>query len=372
MNHRNSLAALTTLIFATMATQPARAEMTTQGSAYLGYGTYGADPDTRFLAVGRLTAKGDWQVGDATTFAFKSDLYLRSDHDDLSNIGDDWADIEASLSFGSIGTFGVSTYARCGAMPVPWVTGRVEQQSGVGVHARLGNRFRCIGADNALWADGRPQIYDTEAYFFYKNKFGRADVEIYWDPLRQYGPYSGDETNSLINMAVPGHGDPQPQLEARLSYAFDNVILGAGFNDQEQSYLRAIVPVKSYDLTLIAETTHQPISANARSSSIAADWRPKNMGALKSVFGLYLWDSTDENFVLSMKFGDAGWTLGLGADLDGNFGVTGSYEITDKLELVGGFDNGFDTGDGFDYKTFPPPAAAGREGAYEIGLRYRF
>ena len=217
-----------------------------------------------------------------------------------------------------------------------------------------------------------PLVVDNNVYLSYEYHNGPFGLEIYYDPFLSYGSWSGDDTHTLVDMTVPGTGDLPAQAEIVMSYATKPAILFAGANDLGDWFGRAVMPIPSAEMAIIYAHQYQNSSSNQHSNAFVVDWKPKDMGVFKGLFGLYVQDSTDDNLLISANFGGERWSFGVGADLDGDVAVEGGYKLNDSMELVFGADSGFDTGDGFDFAGFPPPFAAGRGNSYEVGLRMTF
>lgn len=348
-----------------------QAEINTHGSVYLGYGNVGAGGEEGAIGVLNLNFDGKHQLNDSVALTFKGDLYTQSNKDDLAYMFDDTYDVELGLDFGDWGKFSYSTYARCDAQRPGWVDGDLGNGGSIAVHPRIAPKYRCVGGSVPIFNAG-PLVVDANDYFSYTLHRGPFGMEIYYDPNLNYDDWSGDDARTVVNMTVPGDGDLPPEAEINLSYAFPKVIVFAGANDLGDWFARSIVPVPSAGLAIIYEHQYQDAHENQHSDVLVLDWKPENMGLLKGVQTIYVRDETDSNMVVSTNFGTDQWTFGLAGDLDGDFAMEGSYQLTDNLEFLVGADTGFDDGDGFDFAGFPPPSADSRGGSFELGLRMNF
>jgi len=359
-------------IMACLITIPATAsaEVKLGGSVYLGYGNNRADGSEGTTAVGSLTFEDSVPLG-AATFFYHGELILRSDRDDLSYLRDEPYEVEFGLDFGRGGKLSVSTYPRCGALPNNWPDGDLNDSGNVAVHPRLPPEFRCIGGDiNIMKAGGR--AVDTDVYLKYSNSVGPLGVEIYADPWQSYNGWQGEDARSIINSTGPGTGDMPPQAEVELSYATPLGIFKAGLNDLGDKTAKYILPIPSAGLTMVLDHQNRDTSGNHVINVAVIDWQTKDHPWFRGIWGIYLKDSRDENAVLGLNFGQDKWSLGIGADADGDWALEGGVKLSENIELVAGADSGYGPGDGMDFKVFPPDAATPRGKAWEIGLRMVF
>lgn len=349
----------------------AQAEFNTSGSLYLGYGNVAAGGEEGGIGILSLQVDGKHQLSEAVELTLKGNLYGRTNQDDLPLVRDEPYDLELGLDFGAGGKLRFTTYGRCDAKAPPWVEGDLGNRGSIGVHPAVAPKFRCVGGNVPIFNAG-PLVADTNAYFAYDYHNGPFGLELYYNPFLSYDRWSGDDAHTVVGMTVPGDGDLPPQGEIVLSYATKPAILFAGSNDLGDWFGRAVIPVPAADLAVIYTHQYQNVSDNQHSDAFVLDWKPKDMGVFKGLFGLYVQDQTKDNLVLSANFGGDSWSFGFGADLDGDVAIEGGYKFNDNLEFVFGADNGFETNDGFDFAGFPPPFAEGRGSAFELGVRMTF
>ncbi|MBT9386802.1 hypothetical protein KM176_23360 [Pseudooceanicola sp. CBS1P-1] len=337
------------------------------GEALATYGnTHYSDSD--YFAGLTLKANGQIDLGEAR-LTYRGELLLRSDHDDLPPDIDDIGNIEVALDMNAFGTFGYSTYNRCTGMGFPWTDGDVGNLGSVNIHPWVAATWRCAGGSDVIVAAGT--VIDSNDYFFYHNSVGAVTVDLWWDPDKDYGSYSGANALTI-------NGDEPPSFEGLISWDAGPVVLRAGGTNLGDRTAGLDVPLLDHSLTVSYDYQFLNSKPSAAVGQIfGALWQPEGMGPFRSARITYYLvrpedDASTHNYIIDIRFGGPKWELGLGADGQGDLAAEGSYHLSKSLSLVAGWDNGFDAGDGWSGAYSPATSVPARGNSYEVGLKYTF
>ena len=334
------------------------------GEVLLTYGNthYG---DNDFLGAAKLNFSGAAPMGDVRA-TIRGEVNYRTDMDDLPPDFDDTVNVEVALETG-IGTFGYSTYHRCAGVGFPWTDGDVGNLGSANIHPWVPPTFRCAGGIGVYFADGGLAADD---HFFYKHNIGKFAVNAWYDPDLNF---EGEDRSDVDTV----DGEPAPSFEADVTYdaGFARFMLGG--NDRGDYKAKVTVPVAQTGLELAYEYNKTKAGLEWDGHIVTAMYFAKP-GSILRMVRADAWyvenelGDTFDNWMVDVRLGQGDWELGLAYEGQGNFAAEGSYKINDSLSLVAGYDNGFETGDGWSAAFGPATSVPGRGDSYEIGLKMTF
>jgi hypothetical protein len=338
----------------------AQADLTFTKEAYLGWGNAG-DHDGA-LGVLTLGAAGEQHLDGGAVITYRGQLRLRSDQHDIGDIDSHPVDVELGLDLQEWGKLSFTTFSDHGHFP--WADGEIMNRGDVAVFPDIAPRYRPVGGISTFHGSDFFRA-EGDSKLTYENHIGAVQVKLIADPVYSYGGMGRSKTDAA-------GFDDLPRAEARLVLPTAHGIFSLDGNDLGDIRYSAIFPIHGSGVTFIAGQQVQAGDWAGKQTDLILDFKAPGDGLFKGVWAIYSDVPDDYNALVSVRFGRDAWEASAAVDEDGDAAIEGSYKVNKMATLYAGWDSGHAAWQGFDFNMFPPPSAAARGAAVEIGLRMTF